>query len=106
MIPWNRDKQRQQRHFDSLTAHLSCNQITRHFEFDPRMPTVTDEWALVFPGKTSLYSVPLSFLRYASVVLLLCSSVLNRLVYPRPIRCPGTFQKNNKNTGKDNRKNF
>ena len=43
-------------HYNSLTAYLSLIQIARHFEFDPHILTVTDKWASIFPGKTSLYS--------------------------------------------------
>ena len=47
----------QERHFNSLTAYLTFR-IARNFEFYPRMSTVTDKWALIFPEKTSLYSSP------------------------------------------------
>ena len=42
----------------SLTAYLSWIQVARHFEFNPRTLTVTEKWASIFPGKTSLYSAP------------------------------------------------
>ena len=33
-----------QRHFNSVTAYLSCFQIARHFEFDPSESTLTEKY--------------------------------------------------------------
>ena len=59
VIPWKEVYiYGEQRHYNSLAAYFSWIQIARHFEFDPRTLTVTDNWASIFPGKTSLYSAP------------------------------------------------